>query len=88
MSLSLYPWWQVRSPFQACRCSVDLHLDDEYEDTITLKDASRNAFIGLGYKSVPVTTRRLAGSSAVLMPALGGLLGVDVVEPANGAGSR
>jgi hypothetical protein len=84
----LYPWRQVRISFQVCQCTVDPRLDDEYEDTITLKDASRNAFIGLGYKSVPVTTRRLVGSPVVLMPALGGLLGVDVVEPASVAGSR
>lgn len=55
-------------------------ISDDYEDVISLKDASRNAFIGIGCISAPVSSRRTAAPALTLMPIFGGLVEIDIVD--------
>ncbi|ORY21434.1 Non-repetitive/WGA-negative nucleoporin C-terminal-domain-containing protein, partial [Naematelia encephala] len=58
---------------------VSLLPNAPYEDVIALKDPGRNAFIGTGLKTSSTSlTKRSHLPSLVLMPAIGGLLSVDV----------
>ena len=76
VSLSLRRYFPLGS-----RMCADVDIDEEYEDVISLKERGVNAFIGVGCKTIPVTSRKSSGSPLVLMPAVGGLLSVDVFDP-------
>ena len=45
-----------------------------------LKDSIKNAFIGVGCNSTPVTAKRLSGPALVIMPKVGGLMAVDILD--------
>ncbi|WWD16353.1 hypothetical protein CI109_100779 [Kwoniella shandongensis] len=61
-----------------------ISLDDDapYEEAITLKDAGRNAFIGAGtIRASAISKRSLANPSIVAIPASGGLMSIEALEP-------
>ena len=60
---------------------VSMDEASPYEDTITLKDTGRNAFLGVGCVSTAEPSKRKGGVQLMLMPALGGLMGVEVFTP-------
>ncbi|KAK8861724.1 hypothetical protein IAR55_002547 [Kwoniella newhampshirensis] len=61
---------------------VSLDDDTPYEEAITLKDASRNAFIGAGRaRSTLISKRSSANPSIVAIPVLGGLMSIEALEP-------
>lgn len=53
---------------------ASLRVAEPYEDTITLRDSAKNAFICVG----TTTSIRTASSSLVAMSAIGGIMNVDV----------
>lgn len=55
--------------------------DDSHEDTISLKDPIRNAFIGVGSLPSHIPSKRLSSPSLLLMPATGGLLALETFTP-------
>ncbi|GFZ42387.1 hypothetical protein JCM24511_00102, partial [Saitozyma sp. JCM 24511] len=55
--------------------------DDSHEDTISLKDPIRNAFIGVGSLPSHIPSKRLSPPSLLLMPATGGLLALETFAP-------
>ncbi|ORX35321.1 Non-repetitive/WGA-negative nucleoporin C-terminal-domain-containing protein [Kockovaella imperatae] len=60
---------------------VSLSNNEPYENVLSLKDAQRNAFIGVGSKDFPVDpARRPLGPPLVIMPIVGGLMGVEIYD--------
>ncbi|EIW66527.1 hypothetical protein TREMEDRAFT_74725 [Tremella mesenterica DSM 1558] len=65
---------------------VSMLPDSPYEDVIVLKESHRNAFLGVGCRSG--SAKHAISPSLIVMPAIGGLLTVEVFEAADEALSQ